>query len=412
MDRSPLLALAAISAFSLVACAPLRAEEARVPEDILFLRTSRGITLVNAVSEAPAVRLSNAVPSTDWSAVVQALSHGEETQIEAFDSSTGNHLWSREVPGNLEVKVASLDGREVALGAPGEGTSEYPAGRSSTRLVVVDQETAEPRTIELEGNYEPEAFSTDGGSLFVIEYLPPRHPTSYRVRRLDLRTEEVGGVYTVDAELQEAMQGTARIQAVSPDGRQLYTLYTIDGSGGTRHAFIHVLNLDELWAHCVDLPSTFGNAAEEEIALSVAPDGTRLYVADGSTGAVAEVDTKALAVTRTGEAEFGTQEGAAHAVSGRDGILYVGQGTRIVALEASTLEPARSWDMQERIHGMQAARDGGRLYVGMRDQIVILDTETGAKIGALDPSNIGNMGQLGQTTDALDEERTEVVCAC
>jgi hypothetical protein len=278
-------------------------------------------------------------------------------------------------------------------------------------LVVIDQDTADSRTIELKGNYEPEAFSTDGGSLFVIEYLPPRRPTSYRVRRLDLRTEDVVGVYTVDAELQEAMQGTARIQTASPDGRRLYTLYTIDG-GETRHAFIHVLSLDQLWAHCVDLPSNFGAASEREIALSVAPDGTRLYVADASTGTVAEVDTEALAITRAADAGFGSQEGATHAVNGPNGMLYLGKGARLLALDGSTLEPARSWRMEGRITGMQAASHGGRLYVGLKDQIVILDTSSGATIGALDPANIGNIGQLGQTTRALEEKRTAIECAC
>lgn len=299
----------------------------------------------------------------------------------------------------------------VALGSSREGTG-YSASRSFTRLAVIDQNHAEPRTIELEGNYEPEAFSTDGGSLFVIEYLPPRRPTSYRVRRLDLRTEEVVGVYTVDADLQEAMQGTARIQAGSPDGRRLYTLYTIDGADGTRHAFIHVLSLDELWAHCVDLPAPFGSTSEQEIALSVAPDGTRLYVADGSTGAVAEVDTEALTVARTAHAAFGSQGGAAHAARGRDGMLYLGKGERLVALDASTFAPARSWEMEGRITGIQAARNGGRLYVGLRKEIVILDTATGRRLGALDLANIGTIDQLGQSTHSLDEERTEIVCAC
>jgi outer membrane protein assembly factor BamB len=411
MRKSPLAAMAVIAALSFVACAPPESKEAPAREDVLFLRTSRGITLVSAVSEASAVRLSDAVPSTDWSAVVQAVQQGEQTRIEAFDTSSGHQLWAREAPGNLEVKVASKDGRMVVLGNPRVGGTGYPAGRSFTKLVVIDQESAEPRIFELQGNYEPEAFSTDGGSLFVIQYLPPRSPTSYRVRRLDLRRGDVVGVYTVDAELQEAMQGTARIQAASPDGRRLYTLYTIDGAT-TRHAFVHVLSLDDLWAHCVDLPSTFGTASEREIALSVTPDGTRLYVADGSSGTVAEVDTEALAVTRIGDAALGSHRGALHAVSGPDGTLYLGKGKRLVALDPSRLSVMRSWDIQERITGMQPASDGGRLYVGVKHQIVILDTASGTRLGELDPANMGKIRQLGQTTRELEEERTEIVCAC
>jgi sugar lactone lactonase YvrE len=324
---------------------------------------------------------------------------------------SGARLWSRDVEGRLEVKVASEHGGMVALGSPQEGTG-YPGGRASTTLVVLEEGTSEPRTIELSGNYEPEAFSTDGQSLFVVEYLPARNPTRYRVRRLDLRTEEVVGVYTVDAELQESMQGTARVQAASPDGRRLYTLYTLEGAEGARRAFVHVLSLDELWAHCIDLPATFGTADERAIAISVAPDGRRLYVADAATGTVAEADTESLAVTRTTQASFGSSGGVAHAVAGPDGMLYLGKGTGLLALDASTWAPGRSWDMEERITGIQAANDGRRLYVGLKDQIVVLDAATGERLGVLDPAGLGTIDQLGRSTRSLDEERTDFECAC
>lgn len=412
MRKSSLAALAAISAVSLVACGRPLWNEAPPPGDVLFLRTGKGISLVSTISEAATLRLSNAVPSTDWSAVVQAVSRGGTTWVEAFDSSSGDKLWSREAPGNLRVKVSSKDGRFVALGTPGRGATGYPSGRSTTRLVVIDQDSAEPRTIRLEGNYEPEAFSLDGGSLFVIQYLPPRRPASYRVRRLDLRTEKVMGVYTVDAELQRRMQGTARIQAASPDGRRLYTLYTIDGPRA-REAFVHVLSLDELWAHCVDLPASFASGSESDIALSVTPDGSRLFVAHGGIGAVAEIDTELQSVVRTANAPIASEPGDdTHAATGRDDKLYVGRGSTVLALDAFTLRPAGSWDLWRTVTGLQAAGRGGRLYVGLYDQIAILETTAGRTLEVLDPASIGRIGQLGQTTRSLVEERKEVVCAC
>jgi hypothetical protein len=380
------------------------------PEDVLFLRTQEGITLVHAVPNGAAVSLPDAVPSTDWSAAVRAIRQKGETQIVALDSASGARLWTREAAGNLEVKIASEHGRLVALGSP-RGSAGYPVGRSNTTLVIAGEDLPEPRTIELTGNYEPEAFSTDGQSLFVVEYLPPKRPTSYRVRRLDLRTEEVVGVFTVDAELQESMQGTARVQAFSPDGRRLYTLYTIDGGAGKRQAFVHVLSLDELWAHCVDLPAAFGTADERAIALSVTPDGRRLYVAEGSTGTVAEVDTQTLSVARTAQAAFGSDGGTAHAVAGPKETLYLAKGTGLTAVDAATLVPGPSWDVQERITGIQAATDGTRLYVGLKDQILILDSATGERLGSLDPANL-KIDQLGQSTRTLDEERTRIQCAC
>jgi hypothetical protein len=410
MPRWSVHAVAAFVGLALAACGGV-GPPGPGREDVLFLRSSRGVTLVHPQGEGIAVLLPGAVPSTDWSAVVRAVPHGEATEVVAFDPLSGDRLWSRQVTGRLEVKVASDQGRHVVLGSPADD-SGYPRGRSTTTLVVVSEDTPEPRTIELQGNFEPEAFSTDGQSLFVVEYLPPKRPTSYRVRRLDLQTKQVGGVYTVDAELQEAMQGTARIQAASPDGRRLYTLYTIDGADGDRHAFVHVLSLEEEWAHCVDLPPAFATAPERSIAISVAPDGGRLWVVDASTGTVAEVNTETLAVTRTTEAAFGSQGGAAYAVGGTDGKLYLAKGTDLLAVDASTLAPGREWDFDARITGLQAASDGSRLYVGLRDEIVILDTRTGEKVGVLDPANLDSLGQLGQTIRPLQEDRTAVECAC
>jgi YVTN family beta-propeller protein len=381
------------------------------PDDVLFLRSADGIILVRGLPEGVAVRIPRAVPSTDWSAVVRAVPQGTQTSVVVLDPRSGDELWTREVAGKLEVEVASQEGRQVALGSRG-ALGGYAGGRSSTTLVIVGRDDPQPKTIELDGNFEPEAFSTDGDSLFVVEYLPPMRPTSYRVRRLDLRTEEVGGVYTVDAELQEAMQGTARIQTASPDGARLYTLYSLQDADGTKHAFVHVLSLDEEWAHCVDLPPTFGTTTEGSIALTIAPDGKRLYVTDASSGTVAEVDTTALTVTRSAQVGFGSGGGPAHAATGPDGSVYLGRGTGLVALDGSTLAPGRSWDLEKRITGLQASNDGARLYVGLRDEIVILDPKTGSIVGVLDPDGLGVIDQLGQSTAPLEEERSEIECAC
>ncbi|MGH2657094.1 MAG: YncE family protein [Actinomycetota bacterium] len=390
----------------------LSAPEAEpVPEDVLFLRTSSGISLVRDLPEGVAVNVTNAVPAIDWSAVVRTVFHDEGSRVEAIDPESGALLWSRDVDRRLEVDIASAGAAMVALGDPDEGAG-YSFGRTSTTLVILEEGVTEPRTIELAGNYEPEAFSTDGQSLFVVEYLPPRNPTSYRVRRLDLQTEEVVGVYTVDQELQESMQGTARVQAASPDGRRLYTLYTHELAGGVRRTFVHVLSLDELWAHCIDLPAAFGTPDERAMAISVAPDGSRLYVADAATGMVAEADTESLTVTRTTETAFGSRGGRAHAVAGRDGTLYLGRGNGLLELDASTWTPGRSWELEERITGLQTSNDGGRLYVGLKDRIVIMDTTTGARLGVVDPVGLEAIDQLGTSTRSLDEERTANECAC
>ena len=401
--------VAVVVVFALAGCAGARTGP--TPEDVLFLRAGSDVTLVRDLPTGEAIRVPNAVPSTDWSAVVRAVPNGDLTRVVAIDPPSGAELWSRTVPGHLEVKVASRRGRLVALGHP-RGPGAYPPGRSSTRFVILRDDGSDPVTIDLQGNFDAEAFSTDGRSLFVVQYLPAEDPVRYQVRRLDLTTHEVVGVYSVDAHLQEAMRGTARIQAASADGRRLYTLYTLQLADGTTRAFVHVLSLDELWAHCVDLPAEFAAAAETDIALSVTPDGHRLFVADAGSGSVAEVDTQALAVGRTATADFGSGGGVAQAVADPSGILYLGKGRNLIALDVADFSPDGSWDLEGRITGIQAANEGNRLYVGLRNQIEVIDTMTGDQLETLDPEHLDTIEQLGQSTRMLTDERKEFTCAC
>jgi hypothetical protein len=93
-------------------------------------------------------------------------------------------------------------------------------------------------------------------------------------------------------------------------------------------------------------------------------------------------------------------------------MLYLASGARLLAVDPATLVPGRSWDLEEAITGIQSAKDGSRLYVGLRDRIVILDTATGGRLGTLSPEDMGKIGQLGESTRLLDEERKVITCAC
>jgi outer membrane protein assembly factor BamB len=379
------------------------------PEDVLFVQNRGGVTLVRDLPDGLAVRMPDAVPALDWSAVVQATTEDRVTHVAAMDTASGQELWSQDVGGTFAAKVASPNGTSVALGPP--NMAIY--GRAMTPLVVLRGDGSDPLTFQLKGNFEPEAFSTDEQSLFVIQYLPPRRPDSYRVRRLDLATGKVVGVYTPDEELQEAMQGTGRIQAASPDGTRLYTLYSYVAGNGEAHAFIHVLALDELWAHCIDLPASFADAPERAIALAVSPDNRRLYVADASADALAEIDTGTLAIARSADVDFGVSGFPAQAVRGSDGKLYLSSGTRLLAVDATNLTPGRSWYMLDKITGLQSSSDGSHLYVGLKDQIVIIDTATGQEMGTLTPADLGRIGQFGQSTRLPGlEPPSDFTCAC
>ena len=101
----------------------------------------------------------------------------------------------------------------------------------------------------------------------MIQHLPAEAPTVYRVTVLNLRTGRVVPVFGPFKGPAERMPGI-RLQVLSPNADQLYTLYSSARPGYAPHqapvpngatvSFVHVLSLQEGWAHCVGLPESCG----------------------------------------------------------------------------------------------------------------------------------------------------------
>ena len=160
------------------ACAQ-RPEPVPASRDLLFLRSSGGISVVEAGAASPTFRGTAAVPSRDWSTVARSVSYNGSykgtTGVIALDPSSGAERWEHTVDGNLRVKLVSDDGEFVALGPAAE--THYRDGRAQTKLVVAQGNAEESQAFTLDGNYEPEAFSTDGGacsSSGISRPAPPR----------------------------------------------------------------------------------------------------------------------------------------------------------------------------------------------------------------------------------------------
>lgn len=411
MKKSACAALVSACLIVLGACGVPPTNSQQAESSFLFLRTGRGVAVIEPGAQEPAFRSGSSVPSRDWSTAVKTRRTPEGTIVTSLDPSTGAEHWTKTVPDeSLRVKIVSDSGDVVALGPDPE--RPYRLGRKQTFLTIVRANEVETESITLKGNYEPEAFSADGQSLFVIKYLPARAPTKYQVRRLDLQTGKVKGVYTPHEELQRAMGGTARIQAGSPDGTRLYTLYTL-GQGANQYAFIHVLDLVKLWAHCIDLPSEFAKSAESATALTVSPDGERLYVANTAAKMLAEVDTESLTVERTTPMDFGSGGRKAHASSDSDSALYFATGRQVTTVDPEDLTSRDSWDMEERVTGLQESADAGQLYVGSAQQVAVLDPETGDTVETFDPEGIDYIDQLGPEPPPLEEVLPKsLTCAC
>jgi hypothetical protein len=383
-----------------------------VPPETLLLGTDSGPLAIRVPTGSVLFERAGAVASPDGSLVFSASSRGRSTVLETFEGATGEVVSSTRIPGDLDVRVVSGSGRGVALTEPlPEGWDpQTPIPRSHTTIVVADPTGArEPRTYELRGNFEPEAFSTDDQRLFMIQHLPAETPTVYRVTVLDLRLGRVKPVFGPYKTPPERMPGTRLQQVFAPNGDQLYTLYTSTRPGYAPHgapvpsdasvSFVHVLSLAKGWAHCVGLPRELWNQPASAQAMTASSDGTRLYIVDSVHGMVVVMDTETLEILRTEELDLratAVNETSAK-LSADGGTLYVGTGgsdSVLYAIDTTTLQVAHRWPLSGDLSGLGLSLDGMRLYAALGDHLTVLDPATGLELGAVSFTSPGPIVQV------------------
>jgi YVTN family beta-propeller protein len=382
---------AGCAALLVSACAPARVTSV-ASNDLVVISTGGGLAGVDWALRRVVYQAPNALPSSDWSHVITTAANGT---LQVLDSRTGAQLSSVDVPEDFVVSAVSKDSRRVAL-------SSMDGGSIRTRIVVADPSgTAAQRTYDLQGNYAPDAFANDNQHLFVLEYLPPQAPDRYRVRQLDLKTGNVGGIGSRDksAVPEEEMRGTRRMHVLSPDGNTLYTLYThqpghlhsrdllagLTQSRGDVHAFVHVLSLSEGWAYCLDLPQPMGIGPASAHALALSADGGTLFVADRSSGEVVVADTTQLAVRAMVDVGADPRADAAPAAAqvGQFGTLFLSGASGLVVLEPKTLAVLRRMPVPGTPTGLGVSVDGQRLFLSTADHLFALDQQNGWQLGAI-----------------------------
>lgn len=316
----------------------------------LLLPTATGLASVEAASGTVAFEAPGAKASPDGSVVVRGVIRADgSTRLTWLDPVDGRPIARVRLDEPASLRVVAADGR-VAVGPPDVPVTGliYPVARAQSPVSVVAPDGT-VHTYPLPGSVEPEAFSTDGSGLFVLSYTPAGNPTEYQVNRLDLESGEIGGVYGQDSadERQERMGGTARTQVWAPDGSTVYTLYTQEVDGRAT-SFIHVLNLDEGWAFCLDLPEPLG--WDTPAALAVAPGGGRLWVTEAA-GHGAVVDTDTLEVVATGDFPSPGAYGLAAVADGDR--VFVGSESEIAVLDGTDLHQLARWRTTRPIIGLR-----------------------------------------------------------
>ena len=405
--RTKLSALVAI-ALTLGACTQgpaarddrSRSEASDLRSDVLLLQSESGPVAVSASTGKVLFEAAGALPSPDGS-IWYTTSHAPGlTQVETVDAASGRVRHRTALDGELAIRAVSRTGRALALTAPSRD-GLVPAPRARTPIVIADPTgTSGPRRYVLQGNFEPEAFSVNDRSLFLIQHLPALAPAVYRVTVLDLASGEVSPIRGRFDAPPEQMAGTRLGQIWGRDARQLYTLYSSERPSyapttgfDLEHpgvSFIHVLDARDGWAFCVTLPDAMRHHSTRGLVMAASADGDHLYLVDTMTGIVAVVDLAALQVIRHAPAlkvppgpEASSRPSALVSTDGR--MLFVGgiNDRGLVAIDTSTLRLTNSLIPDDVVSGLGSSSDGERLYASMLDRVAVLDAQTGDEIGSV-----------------------------
>ena len=415
---------AAVAAIAVIVVTALALGDSPVlPEGALFTTGDDGsVSLFDTDTGEWVYQVPDAALAHDRSTLFQAAAVDDETVLTAFDPATAEEMQAQRIPGELQIRVVSPQGDAVALMAPRTNTGLYvPEARDTTDVYVARTDGTTWRRYALEGNYEPEAFSVNTETLFLLKFLPADNPDHYEVHRLDLETGAVINEYTPEVGLDTWMKGHARTQVTAPDGRFLYTLYSLDpgedpikdpalADSPNYHAFIHVISLEEEWSFCIFLPMPFGQQSVDSIGLAVSPDGNVLAALDKRSGVLIEIDTAKLEISRRSViGQYPDAKGVVPMAMDSADFIYVAEGPTVISLEPTGRNFAASMTAEGTVRSMNLSDNGQFLRVAVPDRIHVIKVSTGEEVGNLLLPDAANQVILGPATKTKFEVFT---CAC
>ena len=407
----------------IVVTALTRGDSPALPDGALFTTGDDGsISLFDTDTGEWVYQVPDAALAHDRSTLFQASAVDDETVLTAFDPATTEEMQAQRIPGRLQIRVVSPQGDAVALMAPRTTNGLYiPEPRDTTDIYIARTDGSTWRRYALDGNYEPEAFSVNTETLFLLKFLPADNPDHYEVHRLDLETGAVINEYTPEVGLDTWMKGHARSQVTAPDSRFLYTLYSLDqGEDPIKdpaledspdyHAFIHVISLEEEWSFCIFLPMPFGQRSVDSIGLAVSPDGTALAALDKRAGLLIEIDTAKLEISRRSMVgQYPEADGPVPMAIDPAGIIYLAEGPHVVSLEPEGRNSQAGMETAGIVRSMDLSDNGQFLRVAVPDRIHVIDLSTGQEVGGLLLPEAANQVILGPATKTKFEVFT---CAC
>jgi DNA-binding beta-propeller fold protein YncE len=371
--------------------------------------TAQQIIVFHPGSPSPnkLLTLPAGLTSMDHRSLYIAASQGGQTTISVINTQSGATIRSLVIPGNYSTAgqsfanaVLSFDGQWLALRELGQ------AGNVTTIALVDTQAGKLVKTIHLDGNFDLDAVNPDGAALYLLQRLNDGSG-HYYVELYNVKENELYQNPIVDkTQLDETrMTGTALARQMASDGTMAYTLY-IDTFNNK--AFVHILPLDPGFplARCVDLP--VGKSADllHYYTLTLSPDGSTLYAANGALGVASEINLQAggtsniysdnlVATAHFNPGNASTTSGEnmrmlynGTALSPDQGTLYFVGMQGIWSVNTLDLHAKRNifahYLTQQTFTGIAMSADGRMLYaVDPKHGITVLDTRTGQAQGVI-----------------------------
>ncbi len=249
------------------------------------------IAVIDSRSHAIDRWLQLGTPSSDWKHLYSVAG----TALADIDPQTGSAVHSLKLPGYYQLPPSTLSGVPGGLSQNGqwivlESFDNTPNGQPSAShfLVVNTSLHSTPVRIDMQGFFEYDAISNDGGRLYLIEYVSA---SKYRVRFYEVGAQQLNPQVVVDkSNPTESMAGLRLSGVPSQDGGYLYSIYARQ----TDAPFIHALDLSgSPFAFCIDLPGVGYQSDFNGIhwSLAMSADGSHLYAANAAMGVVSEVNT-------------------------------------------------------------------------------------------------------------------------
>lgn len=231
------------------------------------------------------ITLPAGLTSMDHQALYATTAKNGQTTISVINTQNGTVIRSLVIAGTYSTAgqgfanaVASFDGHRLALRQQGQNNN-------ATTIALIDTQAGKlVKTIQLNGDFELDALSGDGMSLYLLQ-MPTDGSGRYYVKLYDVNENKLYDSPIVDkSEIDERMNGVALRRHMAGDGTAAYTLYT---NTSQNTAFVHILPLDGEafpFARCVDLPQ--GKSADllRYYTLTLSPDGGTLYAVNAALG--------------------------------------------------------------------------------------------------------------------------------